>query len=78
MNHINANDQPDVVKQFLLSIDVESGGTVVEIGDRVLHVSEHDPALIASIQQSYNQRASGRPLDEVAAAIRHELGSQHQ
>ena len=75
--HINADSQPEAVKQFLLSLDIRTG-TIVELEGKMLHVSEHDPKLIASIQQSYNSRSEGRPLDEVAASIRSEFGFQGQ
>jgi hypothetical protein len=78
MNHINANDQPDVVKQFLLSLDIDDGGSVVECDGKLIHVSQvpQDPEFLASIQRAYDRRSQGRPLDEVAADIRSEFGFQ--
>ena len=77
MKRINADSQPDEVKQFLLSLDLHAG-SIVEVGGKVLHVSEHDPQLIASIHQAYANREEGRPLDDVAASIRSEFGFQGQ
>ncbi|MBC8352921.1 MAG: hypothetical protein H8E66_13075 [Planctomycetes bacterium] len=77
MQHVNANDQPEAVKQFLLSLDVHAG-SIVEIDGKVMHVSQHDPKLIASIQKAYDSRDEGRSLDEVAASIRSEFGFQGQ
>ncbi|MCA9141476.1 MAG: hypothetical protein H6821_13650 [Planctomycetaceae bacterium] len=77
MKHVNADNQPDVVKQFLLSLDVHAG-SIVEVDGRKLHVSEHDPVLIASIQEAYGSRDAGRSLDEVAASIRNDMGFQGQ
>ena len=77
MQHVNADDQPEAVKQFLLSLDVH-GGSIVEVDGKVMHVSEHDPRLIASIQQAYDRRGEGRSLDEVAANIRSDFGFQEQ
>ena len=75
MKHVNADNQPEAVKKFLLSLDVHTG-SIVEVDGKVMHVSEHDPKLIASIQQAYDSRSEGRPLDEVAASIRSEFGFQ--
>ena len=76
MKHINADNQPEAVKQFLLSLDVDASGSIVEVDGKILHVSEHAPELVASIQRGYDQRADGRPLDDVAASIRTEFGFQ--
>lgn len=78
MKHVNADNQPEAVKQFLLSLDLDAGGSIVEVDGKTLHVSEHDPELIASIQRGYDRRADGRPLDDVAASIRSEFGFQEQ
>jgi hypothetical protein len=77
MKHINADNQPDVVKQFLLSLDIHAG-SIVEVGGRTMHISEHDPVLIASVQEAYNNRDAGRPLVDVAASIRRDMGFQGQ
>jgi hypothetical protein len=77
MQHVNADNQPKEVKQFLLSLDVHAG-SVVEIDGRRMHISEYDPVLIASLQEAYDSRNAGRTLDEVAASIRNDLGFQEQ
>ena len=77
MKHVNADNQPDVVKQFLLSLDVHAG-SIVEVDGRKLHVSEHDPVFIASLHKAYDSRNAGRSLDEVATSIRNDMGFQGQ
>ena len=77
MKHVNADNQPDVVKQFLLSLDIQAG-SIVEVDGRMMHISEHDPVLIASLQDAYENREAGRTLDDVAASIRSDMGFQGQ
>ena len=77
MKHVNADNQPDIVKQFLLSLDIHAG-SIVEVDGRKMHISEHDPILIASLREAYDGRDAGRPLDEVAASIRNDMGFQGQ
>ncbi len=77
MKHVNVDDQPEVVKQFLLSLDLDADGSIVECDGRLIRVSEpHDPEVIASIRRGYEQMEAGegRPLAEVDADIRKELG----
>ena len=42
MKYVNADSQPEAVKQFLLSLDVQAG-SIVEVDGKVMHVSEHEP-----------------------------------
>ena len=77
MKHINADTQPDSVKHFLLSLDLDGEGSIVECDGKLIRVSQpHDPESLASIQRGYDQMTAGegRPFSEVDAEIRQELG----
>ena len=77
VQHINADDQPEVVRQFLLSLEIDAEGSIIEVGGKRLHISQsHDPEAIASIQRGYDEMVAGkgRPLAEVDAEIRESLG----
>lgn len=77
MKHVNVDDQPDAVKQFFLSLDLEDEGSIVECDGKLIRVSQpHDPEVIASIQRGYEQMKAGegRSLAEVDSDIRKELG----
>ncbi len=77
VQRINADDQPEVVRQFLLSLEIDADGSIIEVGGRQLHISQaHDPDVIASIQRGYDEilAGKGRPLAEVDAEIREKLG----
>ncbi len=77
MKHINADSQPEAVRQFLLSLNVEEEGLIVECGGKVIHVTQpSDTAAVDDIQAGYNEllAGKGRPFAEADAAIRSELG----
>ncbi|MFT5527183.1 MAG: hypothetical protein ACI9G1_001430 [Pirellulaceae bacterium] len=76
MKHVDANGQPEEVKQFLLSLDLGDDGSIVECNGKRIHVSQpQDTDAIADIQRGYEElmEGKGRPFEEADASIRSEL-----
>lgn len=84
MKHINVDDQSEEVKHFLLSLNVDPDGLILELnGKELLHVAPMEsiplePDDVASIQRGIKQMEDGmgRPFDDVDADIRKNLGMQ--
>ena len=77
MKHLDADSQPEAVRQFLLSLNVKGEGLIVECGGRVIHVMQpSETTAVEDIQAGYEelQAGKGRPFAEADAAIRSELG----
>jgi len=82
VKHISVDDQSEDVKHFLLSLDLDSTGSILELdGKQLLRVSpvQSDPLDdndIASIQQGIEQMEAGlgRPIEESEADLRSQLG----
>jgi hypothetical protein len=82
VKHISVDSQSEEVKLFLLSLDVDSTGSILELdGKQLLCVSpvpSHplDPDDLASVQRGIEQMdaGQGRPFIEVDAEIRQNLG----
>ena len=82
VKHINVDDQSEEVKYFLLSLDVDAEGSVLELGGkellRVTPVDSNslDADDVASLRRGIEQMEAGmgRPFDEVDAGIRKTLG----
>lgn len=84
MKHINVDNQSEEVKHFLLSLNVDSDGSILELnGKELLHVASLEPVPlepddVASIHRGIKQMEAGmgRPFDEVDADIRKSFGMQ--
>lgn len=82
MKHINVDNQSEEVKHFLLTLDVDAEGSVLELdGKELLRVTPVDSIPldaddVASIQRGIElmEAGMGRPFDEVDADIRKTLG----
>ena len=82
VKHINVDNQSEEVKHFLLTLDVDAEGSVLELdGKGLLRVTPVDSIPldaddVASIQRGIEQMEAGmgRPFDEVDADIRKTLG----
>ena len=82
VKHISVDNQPEHVKHFLLSLDLDSEGSILELdGKELLHVSPVDPDPLdaddlASVQRGIDQMEAGegRPFAEVDSEIRDKLG----
>lgn len=77
MKHITADDQPDTVKQFLLSLDIDSEGAIIECEGRRFTVTEvvsqND---IAAIRQGVAEMNAGkaRPFTDADTELRSKMG----
>ncbi|MFV1965581.1 MAG: hypothetical protein ACC628_09180 [Pirellulaceae bacterium] len=82
MKHISVDNQSEDVKHFLLSLDLDSTGSILELdGKQLLRVSpvKSDPLDsddLASVQRGIEQMGAGegRPFIEVDSDIREKLG----
>ncbi|MFT7642910.1 MAG: hypothetical protein ACI9G1_004673 [Pirellulaceae bacterium] len=77
MKHVNADNQPEIVKEFLLSLNLDDDGSIIECGGKLIHVTQPNNAkVIADIQSGYDEMldGKGRAFGEADASIRSELG----
>lgn len=82
MKRISVDNQPEDVKHFLLSLDIDSSGSILELdGKQLLCVSPVDSdALnaddIASVHRGIEQMEAGegRPFSEVDSEVRQKFG----
>jgi hypothetical protein len=84
VKHINVDNQSDDVKRFLLSLDVDAEGSILELeGKEVLCVHPVRPMPLdaddlASAHRGFRQMEAGqgRPFTEADTDIRRTLGFQ--
>jgi hypothetical protein len=76
MQHIDAGSQPKAVQQFLLSLQLEPDGSIIELNGRQFHISAHDSADLVSVQAGIDDLEAGRtsPVEEVDARLREKYG----
>lgn len=75
VKHISVDNQPEDVKHFLLSLNLDSDRSILELdGKQLLCVSP--VADIASIQRGIDQMEAGegRPIADVDSEIREKFG----
>lgn len=77
MKYVNLDSQDASVKQFVLSLELDSDGSVLEVNGkpvaRVLPVIDDD---VAAIQAGIDDMKAGRviPFEDVDTRIREKLG----